>query len=145
MWQTEYLENIREKQSVAMKPIKGEVRRKPIIGEIVIIKDDDLPRGCWKIGRIQNLIESDVDEVHRAAVIVLSSGKTIKRPFRYIYPLEGNDDLQKIKITIVKDNKIGVSNTNNDLQGSETLDAKKSKPIRAAAIIARKRLENAMQ
>ena len=35
IWLTEYLQGLRERKSYKLKPVKGEVRRKPIIGEII--------------------------------------------------------------------------------------------------------------
>ena len=83
---------LKERKSHKLKPIKGEVRRKPKIGEIVIIKEENQPRAKWKVGRIQRLISSDIDEKHRAAQILLSSGLLIKRPFKLIYPVDIDED-----------------------------------------------------
>ena len=79
---------LRETHTTKMKPIKGQVTRVPKVGEVVILKENLLPRGRWKLGRIESLIESGVDGVHRGAVIVTSLGKKLKRPYRHIYPLE---------------------------------------------------------
>ena len=54
----------------------------------MILKEDLVPRGRWKLGRIEELIEGSVDGVHRAAVIRTSSGRKLNRPYRMIYPLE---------------------------------------------------------
>ena len=133
-WMHEYLETFRERHSVHMKPIKGEIRRKPKVGEIVIIKEDDLPRGSWKMAKVQNLIEGDVDKLHRAATLLLPSGRIMKRPFRYIYPLEGtiNDKIE---------DKIEVEENANNLK---TI-SKNSRNIRASAVIARQKIHDAMQ
>ena len=92
IWLTDYLQSLRERKSYKLKPVKGEVRRKPRIGEIVIVQDKNQPRGKWKIAKVDGLVESDVDKRHRAAKLLLPSGYIIKRPFRMIYPLEMNDD-----------------------------------------------------
>ena len=92
IWLTEYLQVLRERKSHKLKPIKDEVRRKPKIGEIVIIKEESQPRAKWKVGRTQRLISSDIDERHRAAQIRLPSGLVTKRPFKLIYPLEIDED-----------------------------------------------------
>ena len=58
--------------------------------DVVTIKEDGMPRGSWKLARIQSLIKSDVDRISRAAALIIPSGKVLKRPYRMIYPLEGN-------------------------------------------------------
>ena len=92
IWLTEYLQVLRERKTYQLKPIKGEVRRKPNVGETVIIKEEYQPRGKWKLATVQRLIESDVDKKHRAAQLLLPSGLLIKRPFKLIFPLEMNND-----------------------------------------------------
>ena len=91
VWSDEYLKSLRETHTVNMKPIKGEVNRIPRVGEVVIIKEEGIARGSWKMARIENLIKSDIDDICRAAALVTSSGRLLKRPFRLIYPLEGRD------------------------------------------------------
>ena len=58
------------------------------IGDMVIIHDESLPRGFWKLGRVEELI-SGRDSKIRAAVVRLSSGSgTLRRPIQLLYPLE---------------------------------------------------------
>ena len=71
-----------------MKSVKGEVRRKPTIGDVVVVKDEGLPRGKWKLARIIGLIKGEVDGIERAANLKFSSGRTAKRPLKFIFPLE---------------------------------------------------------
>ena len=73
-----------------MKPIKDEVNRVPNLREVVIPKEDGMPRGRWKLAGIENLIKSDIDEICGAARLQMPSGKIVRRPFRMIYPLEGS-------------------------------------------------------
>ena len=71
---------------------QGGIFRKPRIGEVVIIKEDGVPRGNWKLAKVKTLIQSDIDGIYRAATLVTSSGKILKRPLRLLYPLEGSND-----------------------------------------------------
>ena len=80
IWIKEYLPAIRERQVNQMKSVKGEVRRKPTIGDVVVVKDEGLPRGKWKLARIIGLIKGEVDGIERAANLKLSSGRTAKGP-----------------------------------------------------------------
>ena len=72
-----------------MKSMKGEIQRGPNIGEVVIRKEDDLPRGSWKLAKITDLIKGEMDDVPRAANLITSNGRNFKRPLRLLYPLEG--------------------------------------------------------
>ena len=70
IWSNEYLQSVRERHTLHMKPIKGEITRAPKLGEIVIIKEEGLSRGSWKLSRIEKLIESGIDGAHRAAILI---------------------------------------------------------------------------
>lgn len=62
LWSTNYLTALRERDFEARHKqprIKNE--HKPKIGEIVIINDDYLPRGCWKLGKIQKVYDRAVE------------------------------------------------------------------------------------
>ena len=93
IWTKEYLQGLRENQNLQMRSCKGEVTCCPQVGELVIVKEEGLPRGSWKMAKISKLINSEIDEVPRAAELVLSSGRYVKRPFRLLYPLECKDDI----------------------------------------------------
>ena len=84
----QYLQILRERKPFKMKPIKGEVSRKHKIGEVVILKEANQPRGKWKMAKVQGLIQSHVDNQHRATQVLLPSGKVLKRPLRLSYPVE---------------------------------------------------------
>ena len=126
IWTKEYLQTLRERHTLMMKPRKGEVTRLPQIGEVVIVEEENMPRGRWVIGRIQSLIKSDVDDVPRAATLVTPSGRSYKRPFRLLYPLEPYNE------------KIEDQSTTNTDESLET----KRRPTRKAAAIARTRISD---
>ena len=88
IWLTEYLPSLRERRRNEMKASKGEIVRQPICGEIVLVREDGLSRGKWKMAKIVNLVESAVDKVVRAVTIKYPSGRIGKRPLRDIFPLE---------------------------------------------------------
>ena len=56
MWKDEYLLSLRERISLYHK---GANRSQglPKIGDIVLVKDDNLPRAAWKLGKIINLVQ----------------------------------------------------------------------------------------
>lgn len=64
---------------------------KATVGHVVVIKDD-LPRGCWKLGKIKELKHSSDGQV-RFAIVKLSSGHEVKRALNLLYPLEVSMDI----------------------------------------------------
>ena len=107
-WVAEYLPTLRERHTLHMKSIKGENPRSPNIGEVVIVKEEDMPRGSWKLARITGLIKSEVDGVARAASLKSSNGREFRRPFRLLYPLERQYESSAVNIiTADKNNDTG--------------------------------------
>ena len=56
----------------------------------MLIKDE-IPRGCWKIAKIESLVCSRDGEI-RSAKVRLSSGRVIGRPLNLLYPIEFSDN-----------------------------------------------------
>ena len=92
-WVMEYLPPLRERSKERMMNIKGEVSRIPILEEVVIVKEEGLPRGRWKLAKIKELIKSGVDNVERAVRLLMPNGKYITLPFRLVYPLETSGNI----------------------------------------------------
>ena len=62
-----------------------------LVGDIIIVQDDKLPRGFWKLGTVTSLMISKDGEVRAASVRTHSKdGKLIslRRPVQKLYPLE---------------------------------------------------------
>ena len=55
--------------------------------QVVIIDDNEIPRGCWKLGIIKKLILNSEKNV-KACELRTSNGKTLIRPVNLLYPLE---------------------------------------------------------
>ena len=57
----------------------------------MVVKDDHLPRGLWKLGIVQNIMKGR-DGLTRAAVVKVASRDRqhliLKRPIQLLYPLE---------------------------------------------------------
>ena len=83
----EYLLSLREQH----KCNAGGKGRKPEIGEVVIVHDDNVPRQCWKLGRITE-VQQSVDGVIRGATVkvITKTGKVnkLRRPVQRLFPLE---------------------------------------------------------
>ena len=68
-WKTEYLLELRNAHRQTAR--KG-VNRPIHVGEMVIIQDTDLPRGFWRLGRVEALITRTDSKVSGASVKIRS-------------------------------------------------------------------------
>lgn len=75
-WKREYL------QSLQVRPKWSENQRNLAVGDVVIVKDKEVFRNEWPLGRVIEAIESDDKKVRKAKVTVSKDGKvkTIFRP-----------------------------------------------------------------
>ena len=86
IWSHEYLLSLRERQQTKLKGSRVQSPYTANVRDVVLIKDD-LPRGSWRLGRIQELIKSR-DGQCRSARVLLASNKVIGRPLNLLYPIE---------------------------------------------------------
>ena len=86
-WRGEYLLELREAhRRHGGKP--GAIP--PSVGDIVLVEENDKPRGLWKLARVCSLITGR-DGYPRGAVLYLPSSRssgTLQRPLHNLYPLE---------------------------------------------------------
>ena len=66
-WRSEYLSCLREVHAQQAKNTHSDNSPQISVGDVVVIKDDGLPRGQWKIGMIQTLLKGR-DGLIRAAM-----------------------------------------------------------------------------
>ena len=127
------------------KAVNGQILTTPRVGQIVIIKEANVPRGIWKLGKIENLIKGADGQV-RTAQVRLTNNRNILRAINQLYPLEvPNQDLDKGLSSKETDESLDPkqSNQSNESeQSNEPTDSDKDRrfPIRKAAIIARQRI-----
>ena len=59
-------------------------------GDIVVVYSDDQPRSCWKIERVEHIIEGADGHARAARICVSGKGRTkiLNRPIQHLYPLE---------------------------------------------------------
>ena len=62
LWRDDYLLNLRERTQTKLKSPRVQTSPTAKVGHIVLMKDN-LPRGCWRIGRITELIRSRNQQV----------------------------------------------------------------------------------
>ena len=97
-WTQDYLLNLRETLPLTHKGPKAQVKRQPKIGEIVIIKDDNLPRRAWKLGRIESYIFSKDNQI-RAVKAQLTNKNILDRAINHLYPLETPSVADEFNVT----------------------------------------------
>jgi len=137
VWRSDYLTSLRDR-TPHHKFAKGQIHTHPEVGQVVLIKEDNVPRGVWKIGRIQSLRNS-VDGKIRSAEVYLPNGRHITRAINCLYPLEITDKSNQATPMI---------NINNDeglVQRAGHTQEIKRLPIRQAAITARKRVNQLLK
>ena len=106
-WSPEYLTSLREFQKRYRSKNSSNISG---VNDIVIIKEDKLPRQQWRLGRIINkLIKSRDGNVRAAEVLVGTTGKCIERAVNRLYPLEyANEKVLDIQFPI--EEKLNIKN-----------------------------------
>lgn len=93
MWHKEYLQLLREQQRRLHKGPHAESRRTPRIGEVVLMHDENAPRGMWKLAKILQLPATS-DQKIRTALVRSANGHQLLRPISLLYPLEVAEETQ---------------------------------------------------
>ena len=84
IWKNEYLISLREKSPLYHKVVKGQTSCISKPGQIVIIKEDSIPRAVWKLGKIDKVVKG-VDGHVRTAQIRLPSNKCVLRAINQLH------------------------------------------------------------
>ena len=129
-WRDEYLAELRERYS-NVKDVKAP--RAPVLNEVVLIHKDGLKRAQWRLGRVHEIINSSDGQIRGVVLKVNCNGRssTLRRPIQCLYPLEVAQQ------TVSESQPPG-----NGVQQDKSTSQSTHKPIREAAIQARKRIHN---
>jgi hypothetical protein len=89
-WRKEYLTNSREHHRSKSEKRDSNVKK----GDVVLVFDENLKRGFWKLGRIESLIVGRDEVVRGAKVRVMTTGNPVylNRPVQKLYPVELNEN-----------------------------------------------------
>ena len=122
---------LRESLPLSHKKQQSQISRQPKIGEIVLVKEDSLPRRAWKLALIKEYILSKDGEIH-SVIIQLPNKQLVSRAINHLFPLE----IQAVQSEAAETKSI---------QSTETSDVdielkSDSRPLRTAVILARKRI-----
>ena len=126
-WRKEYLSGLRE-----VHQLKNQKPNEITKGDIVLIQDDNLKRGQWKIGIVEHAIQGKDGHIRGAKVRKAGKGKLefLNRPLQKLFPLESAGK------GTGKESKDGEkSQTNQKREEKQTPG--REQPYRAAAQLAR--------
>ena len=133
-WSREYLLELRDAHR-RRNPRKTD--RALVVGDIVVVHDQDLPRGCWKLAQVQSLITGR-DGVVRGAVLKVASSKgpptTLQRPLQLLYPLEISSEPLVTATTTEPQEEASDEQSSHSDTPEERNQAACSRPQRRAAI-----------
>ena len=124
-WRDEYLMELRNSHRGKNDNGKGTIRA----GDIVVVHDESQPRACWRLGKVERLINGEDGNVRGAIVRISPKGKrptTLKRSVRLLYPLEVRSDSE------AEENRYG-KNELDEAIGNEMNQVEVKRPRREAA------------
>ena len=86
-WRSEYLLNLQQRNKWVAP------RRNFQVDDIVLIKDDDVARNCWPLGRVSEVEKNEHDGLVRSvSVYSATSGSVLRRPIHKLVLLVGVDE-----------------------------------------------------
>ena len=144
-WTTEYMLELRESHRHRQKVDKEVPVKK---GDVVLIYDEDSPRGFWKIAHIKSLIMGK-DGQARGAILRVGTTKDretiLQRPLQKLYPLEvGSSDIEEEEAHDDNASERSTSDevSNEEEQTERDIETNEPKrPRRAAAMESRSRTQ----
>ncbi len=124
IWLSEYLTSLRERFQLFHHSPRVTSDFDPTINTIVLIEEEGISRGSWKLGRITQLFKSN-DGLIRSAQIQLPNQKLIKRSLKLLYPLEMNANKDSLSQNLPDQQNAGndktvANNTKPDQQSTPT-------------------------
>ena len=136
-WRNEYLAELRESHRHLLKKSHGKTRVS--VGDVVIVHEEGLPRGFWKLGHIQSLILGKDGKPRGAVVGIAGKNRcftSLNRPLQLLYPLEINHSPE-----LIDSPQETRESENKETQESEKRDKSTDQPVcqpRPKRIAARK-------
>ena len=66
---------------------RSESSKVPRIGEVVLLRDDERPRGVWNLARVLETYESSDGQI-RSVKVITPEGRSLMRPVNHLLCLE---------------------------------------------------------
>ena len=129
-WRREYLPDLREAHRMNAKS-SAEAKT----GDVVLIQDDNVKRGMWKMGIVEEVIKGKDGYIRGAKVRKIGKGKPeiLNRPLQKLFPLEIVSSKPCEKSENVEKREIKLLNASEGKNANEN----RARPCRAAAQDAR--------
>ena len=83
----DYLLTLRETLPLFHKGSQSQIVRKPRLWEIVLVREDNLPRRAWKMAKINKSIFGKDGQIH-SVIILLPDKQEVSRAVNQLSPLE---------------------------------------------------------
>uniref|UniRef100_A0A914WDH2 DUF5641 domain-containing protein n=1 Tax=Plectus sambesii TaxID=2011161 RepID=A0A914WDH2_9BILA len=96
LWRSDYLTSLREQQQRFHLEPRSRARYAPQAGEVVLIRDDIVPCGLWRLGKVEEVTASNDDEI-RVAKVKVANGHILRQAINHLYPLEVSESSQELK------------------------------------------------
>ena len=90
-WRSEYLAELRESHYHSTQKTSDRKHPGLSVGEVVIVHDEHLPRGLWKLGRIQETLKGRDGQIRGAKVKMAKRDRQhdlLHQPIQLLYPIE---------------------------------------------------------
>lgn len=138
-WKREYLLELRNSHNLTKRDQSG---RKISVGDVVVIHDDNQPRGLWRLGLVLELIVGRDGYVRGAKVRVSAGERTSvwQRPIQRLYPIEVNCYVEKKNVESSSQDSDQERDDNEQQGGEQLLANHLPRPRRTAAIEALNRI-----
>ena len=107
----------RERTLLEHRQLRLHSKKEPTEGSIIVVKDDNIPRSNWRIGKILRLIVSGDSKI-RSAEIQLPGNVVMMRPVKHLYPLEVPEDSGNIDVPVNTDNFVTESDVNKNIDST---------------------------
>ena len=79
--------SLRENLPSSHKESRSQISRQPKIGEIILVKDDNVLRRMWKLALIKEYSLSKDGQI-RSVIIQLPNKQLVSRAINHLFPLE---------------------------------------------------------
>uniref|UniRef100_A0A914UGX5 Integrase catalytic domain-containing protein n=1 Tax=Plectus sambesii TaxID=2011161 RepID=A0A914UGX5_9BILA len=96
IWHADYLTSLRERQQRFHQEPRSRMHNAPQVGEVVLIRDDFVPRGLWRLGKVEEVTTSSDNEI-RVAKVKVANGHILRRAINHLYPLEVSEASQELQ------------------------------------------------
>ena len=90
-WRKEYLVNLRESHKTAKAATTKGEHPTVQIGDVVVIEEGNMLRSSWKLGKIEELVKGDDDQVRETHMKVAKINALIQRPVSRLYNIEDKE------------------------------------------------------